>query len=194
MPIPDQTALVKKIKDELIAKGQTFTTNCDAFQITGRVAWALRGQSAMLIVKTPGQNGCTWTNGVRYSHDAIAFSDGWVDCLEGAGPPLNTNQPSWQWHPNVQTGPLAAPFTLEALPLPEAHKYIGGGNDTGIVTSADGLARIPSTRFSRQRSSTLMTAANRTRVCATSARCRRTIPFTLCLTALPTRWLGRSRR
>ena len=132
MPIPDQTALVKKIKDELIAKGQTFTTNCDAFQITGRVAWALRDQSAMLIVKTPGQNGCTWTNGVRYSHDAIAFSDGWVDCLGSAGPPLNTNQPSWQWHSNLITAPLAAPFTLEAPPVNEAHKYIGGDNDTGI--------------------------------------------------------------
>ena len=132
MPISDQTALVKRIKDELIAKGQTFASNCDAFQITGRVAWALRTQGAQLIVKTPGQNGCTWTNGVRYSHDAIAFSDGWVDCLEGAGPSLNTNKPSWQWHAAPTTGPLAAPFNFDGPDVPETHRYVGGGSDTGI--------------------------------------------------------------
>ena len=132
MPISDQTALVKRIKDDLIAKGQTFASNCDAFQITGRVAWALRAQGAQLIVKTPGQNGCTWTNGVRYSHDAIAFSDGWVDCLEGAGPSLNTNKPSWQWHAAPTTGPLAAPFNFDGPDVPATHTYVGGDNDTGI--------------------------------------------------------------
>ena len=131
MPIQNQTALVKRIKDELIAKGQTFKTNCDAFEITGRVAWALRDQGARLIVKTPGQNGCTWTNGVRYSHDAIAFSDGWVDCLESAGPPLNTNGPTWGWTAVPPTGPLAEPFNLEH-PVPDVHTYVGGDNDTGI--------------------------------------------------------------
>ena len=138
MPIQNQTALVKRIKDELIAKGQTFKTNCDAFEITGRVAWALRDQGARLIVKTPGQNGCTWTNGVRYSHDAIAFSDGWVDCLESAGPPLNTNGPTWGWTAVPPTGPLAEPFNLEHpvpdvhTPVPDVHTYVGGDNDTGI--------------------------------------------------------------
>lgn len=138
MPVQNQTALVKRIKDELIAKGQTFTTNCDAFAITGRVAWALRDQGARLIVKTPGQNGCTWTNGVRYSHDAIAFSDGWVDCLESAGPPLNTNGPTWGWTAVPPTGPLAEPFNLEHqvpdvhTPVSDVHTYVGGDNDTGI--------------------------------------------------------------
>jgi len=131
MPIPNQTALVKRIKDELLAKGQTFTTNCDAFEITGRVAWALRDHGAKLIVKTPGQNGCTWTNGVRYSHDAIAFSDGWADCLASAGPPLNTNAPSWGWTAGPSTGPLAEPFNLDDS-LSDVHKYVGGDNDTGI--------------------------------------------------------------
>jgi hypothetical protein len=131
MPIQDQTVLVKRIKDELIAKGKTFNTNCDAFEITGRVAWALRDQGARLIVKTPGQNGCTWTNGVRYSHDAIAFSDGWVDCLVSAGPPLNTNGPSWSWTAGPSTGPLAEPFDLDPTPL-SVHEYVGGDNDTGI--------------------------------------------------------------
>src|SRR6188474_2120392 len=79
-------AFVQAVKDDLVQRGVIPTpqvTNCDAFQITARVAWYLRAQGAKLIPKTPAQNGCTWL-GVRYSHDAIAFADGWADLLVGA--------------------------------------------------------------------------------------------------------------
>lgn len=113
MATPNSKALVEQIKDALVAKGQTFTTNCDAFQITARVAWALRSQGAQLFVKTPAQNGCVW-NGVKYGLDTIAFPDGWVDILSSAGPPANTNGPQWDWHPGAPTGVLAPPFDLDA--------------------------------------------------------------------------------
>lgn len=116
----DQTALVARIKADLVARGQTFTTNCDSFQITARVAWELWSQGAKLILKRPEQNGCTWA-GVRYSHDAIAFSDGWADLLASAGPPANENRPSWQWHAG-ETFPadqLAYPFKMDAAPTPD---------------------------------------------------------------------------
>ena len=100
-----QVELVSRVKDALVARGQTFTTNCDAFEITRRVAWALRGQGALLIGKTPGQNGCDFA-GQRFSHDAIAFLNApWRDILRDAGPPKNTNLPAW----NV-TGSSAAPL------------------------------------------------------------------------------------
>lgn len=105
------------IKAELEARGQTWTTNCDSFEITGRLAWQLRGFGAVLMPKNPAQNGCTLTRGPsagqRVSHDAIGFPDGHVDCLVGAGPPQNTNAPAWQWHPGPPVLGLQ-PFDLDA--------------------------------------------------------------------------------
>jgi hypothetical protein len=114
-------AFVAQVKAALVAKGQTFTTNCDAFAITGRVAWALRSQGAKLFKKSAAQNGCTIPSGPRagerYSHDAISFPNGWADLLTSAGPPANVNGPGWQWTPGVRsaTDPTVAdPFDLDA--------------------------------------------------------------------------------
>jgi len=93
---PNHLVLVQLTKAALVAKGQAWTTNCDAAQITFRVAWVLRAEGAMLIRKSAAQNGCVW-NGVKYSHDALQFPDGWADLLGSAGPPANVNTPSWQW-------------------------------------------------------------------------------------------------
>lgn len=112
MPVGNQTALVERIKAELVAKGKTFATNEDAFEITARVAWALRDQGAKLIPKNPGQNGATW-GGRRFSHDALVFPDGWVDLLASAGPPANENRPVWQWTDGVSSGGVE-PFDLDA--------------------------------------------------------------------------------
>jgi hypothetical protein len=89
-------ALVQETKATLVARGQAFATNCDAFQITARVAWALRAEGAVLIKKSAAQNGCVYL-GQKYSHDALQFSDGWADLLASAGPPANVNTPTWQW-------------------------------------------------------------------------------------------------
>lgn len=109
----DHSALVAEIKAWLVARGQTWETNCDAFQITARVAWALRNEGAQLIVKRPEQNGCTW-QGVRYSHDAIAFPTGWIDCLVSAGPDKNLNTPAWGATGTDPNARLVPPWDLDA--------------------------------------------------------------------------------
>jgi hypothetical protein len=133
MPVSNQTALVAQIKADLITRGVIApkqSDNGDAAEITWRVAWALRDKGAKLIRKAPAQNG--WTAeagpyaGQRFSHDSIAFSDGWVDCLASAGPPANENRPVWQWTAGASAS-VADPFDLDALePLPPQ----GNGEDT----------------------------------------------------------------
>lgn len=119
--ISSQKDLVAAIKADVLARGVLRVpqqTNCDAFAITGRVAWALRFQGAKLIIKHAPQNGC-YPNGPTqsgYSHDSIRFPDGNADCLVNGGPPSNANVPAWQWTP---AGPpnadeVAEPFDLDA--------------------------------------------------------------------------------
>ena len=108
-PALAQADLVARVKDALVLQGQTFTTNCDAFEITRRVAWLLRDQGAQLIGKKPAQNGCTFGD-KRYSHDAIAFPTGWRDVLRSAGPPVNENAPTWGLTGTDPDAPLFAPF------------------------------------------------------------------------------------
>ena len=104
MPIPSQVPLLEEIKRDLLARGvipPNPTDNRAPFEIISRLAWALRGQGARLIRKAPAQNGHTIESGPhageRYSHDALSFPDGWVDCLASAGPPANENRPVWGW-------------------------------------------------------------------------------------------------
>jgi hypothetical protein len=124
MPIPNQTALIEQIKSDLVARGiipANPNDNRAPFEILSRLAWALRGQGARLIRKNPGQNGYTVESGPfagqRFSHDAISFPDGWVDCLASAGPPANENRPNWGWtdqlrDPNAAN--TAEPFDPDA--------------------------------------------------------------------------------
>jgi hypothetical protein len=128
MPISNQTALLAHIKSDLLARGiipPNPTDNRAPFEIISRVAWALRGQGARLIRKGPAQNGYTIPSGPRagerYSHDAISFPDGWVDCLVSAGPPANENRPTWGWtdqprDPNNSN--TAEPFDPDATVAP----------------------------------------------------------------------------
>lgn len=109
---------VADIKNDLISRGIIPTeqsTNCHAFDITGRVAWHLRGEGAKLVRKTKPQNGC-YKDGENdgFSHDAIAFpSKGfWADILSSAGPPDNGNGPVWQQHTENFPPNLADPFDM----------------------------------------------------------------------------------
>lgn len=92
-----QQSVVADVKAKLVAAGQQWHTNCDAFEITRRVACRT---GASLIPKFGSQNGCYppgHPNG--YSHDAIAFGPApagpWFDVLVSAGPDANVNGPTW---------------------------------------------------------------------------------------------------
>lgn len=113
--------IVEQVKAELIAAGvipadaSAETDNRVPFRITHEVA---RRTGGLLFVKaSPAQNGYTF-NGVRYSHDAIAYPTGWVDCLVSAGPPSNQNRPGWLWHAGAVTGVLATPPPIAPIVLP----------------------------------------------------------------------------
>jgi hypothetical protein len=119
----DRTYLVAEIKAQLEAQGQTWRTNEDAAQITWRVAWACRREGAMLIVKRPEQNGAVY-QGVKFSHDALAFPEGWIDCLVSAGPPRNVNGPTWGATGTDPSAPLALPFDLDAELFPDNNPIV----------------------------------------------------------------------
>ena len=124
MPIPSQVPLLEQIKRDLLARGiipPNPTDNRAPFEIISRLAWALRSQGARLIRKAPAQNGYTVESGAhageRYSHDAMSFPDGWVDCLASAGPPANENRPVWGWTDAVRdpnNAGTAEPFDPDA--------------------------------------------------------------------------------
>ena len=151
MPIPNQTALVTQIKDDLIRRRvipNPQQDNGDSFQICARVAWALKDRGAKLIGKTsPAQNG--WTiedgprQGQRVSHDSLAFPDGWVDLLASAGPPSNENRPVWQWHTEPPSGYFVEPYDLDAL-IDEPEEPAEPGSDSGTVPLPDLVAIIRS--------------------------------------------------
>lgn len=85
--------LVAFTKSTLMAQGVDLSGACGAFQITKRVAWALRGEGyGLLGGKTSGQNGCP-ENGDKYAVDWLLKSDGTgVDVLGDAG---GQNSPDW---------------------------------------------------------------------------------------------------
>jgi hypothetical protein len=128
MPIPNQTALVTDVKDDCITRDiipVPQEDNGDAAQITWRVAWELKSQGALLIKKSSGQNGWVAEDGPyvgqKFSHDSLQFADGFADCLVGAGPPDNVNQPAWQWTdgPPPAPGSCVVPWDLDADLEPE---------------------------------------------------------------------------
>lgn len=84
------TALVACIKDDLVRRGANLSGPCGAFEITLRVAWALRDRGA-------GLEAYSGTSCNGYSHDIVFFypSAESADILIGAG---GTNTPAWQYH------------------------------------------------------------------------------------------------
>jgi hypothetical protein len=81
---------VEQVKADLVARGVDLSGPCGAFQITRRVAWALRDSGAGLLEKRSGNN-CE-----GYATDVICYPDGSTfDILEDGG---GINKPRWAQH------------------------------------------------------------------------------------------------
>jgi hypothetical protein len=71
------------------------TDHVAAFEVTKRVAWALRGEGAGLLLKNGGENVAAW-RGDLFSASRIVYPDGrLVKVIFDAGPG-GANGPSWQ--------------------------------------------------------------------------------------------------
>jgi hypothetical protein len=71
------------------------TDNNSAFEVTKRVAWALRGEGAGLLIKNGGENITAW-RGYLFSSSRIVYPNGrLVKVIFDAGPG-GANGPSWQ--------------------------------------------------------------------------------------------------
>ena len=85
----DKQRLVECIHDRLNAP----RTVEGAFDVTKRVAWALRGEGAGLLVKPGGENIVTW-RGISFAAARICYPDGKIWKILSDVP--TTNGPSWQ--------------------------------------------------------------------------------------------------
>lgn len=151
MAVGNQTALVSAIKRDCLIRGiigVEQTSNREPFEIVARVAWHLRSAGALLLRKSPSQNGYTIERGshtgLRVSHDSLAFPDGWVDCLANAGPPSNVNAPAWQWHDSAAPpeSTTVGPWNIDAelagpidLPPPPPTPPTPQPDESGLPTT-----------------------------------------------------------
>lgn len=88
--IGDHLQLVECIWDHIHP-----TDHITAFDVTKRVAWALRGEGAGLLIKNGGENITAW-RGYSFSSSRIVYPDGrLVKVIYDAGPG-GANGPSWQ--------------------------------------------------------------------------------------------------
>jgi hypothetical protein len=88
--IQDKQELVECIWDHIRP-----TDNNQAFEVTKRVAWALRHEGAGLLIKNGGENITAW-RGYLFSSSRICYPDGrLVKVIFDAGPG-GANGPSWQ--------------------------------------------------------------------------------------------------
>lgn len=87
------------------------------------VACQALGPSWRLLGKSGGENGYTWPNGVRTSHDAICQVNAsgqklqQVDIIVGAGDG-NPTSPSWGIIPSHEWRPSNLPVPLSDVPMP----------------------------------------------------------------------------
>lgn len=88
--ISDRQKLVECIWDHIHP-----TDHIMAFDVTKRVAWALRGEGAGVLIKNGGENIVAW-QGYLFSSSRIVYPDGrLVKVIYDAGPG-GANGPSWQ--------------------------------------------------------------------------------------------------
>jgi hypothetical protein len=99
------------VKAELVARGVDLSGPCGAFEITGRVAYALRGEGWGLVVKSSAQNGCSVPGHERYAVDAVMKPDGTtIDLLVNAE---TENRPAWQPTGAAPVSSWRAPFAMD---------------------------------------------------------------------------------
>jgi len=67
----------------------------EAFEVTKRVAWALRGEGAGLLIKTSGENIVPW-KGYVFAAGRICYPDGHIFKVISDVGPGGANGPSWQ--------------------------------------------------------------------------------------------------
>ena len=65
-----------------------------AFEVTKRVAWLLRGQSAGLLIKNGGENTTSWM-GYSFSISRICYPDGHIYKVVSDAGPGGANGVSW---------------------------------------------------------------------------------------------------
>jgi hypothetical protein len=107
----DHTDVVAAVKAALVARGVDLSGPCGAFEITGRVAYVLRGEGWGLVAKSPAQNGCSVPGHERYAVDAVMKPDGTtIDLLVNAE---TENRPAWQPTGAAATSSWRAPFAMD---------------------------------------------------------------------------------
>jgi hypothetical protein len=74
----------------------------EAFEVTKRVAWALRGEGAGLLIKTTGENIVPW-KGYVFAAGRICYPDGHIFKVISDVGPGGANGPSWQDNGFVET-------------------------------------------------------------------------------------------
>lgn len=116
----DHSALVRQIWSDVLLAGVNLEAGpgeCGRFQVTQRVAWALRSTGIGLIAKFGGQNGCSQFNTEqepKYAVDAVMYADGRVFDVLGFGAE-GPNSPHWFEQPLTSSLLFRAPF--EPAPL-----------------------------------------------------------------------------
>lgn len=112
----DRTDMVRSVKNALVAAGTpTLVGDCGAFEITKRVAWALRAEGVGLQSKPAGAN-CQ-----GYAPGILMWADGTIhDILGDAG---GANTPQW-----LTPAPISA--TLYRAAINPGDEATGGGSNT----------------------------------------------------------------
>jgi len=107
---PDRLDLVECIWDHIHP-----TDNNSAFEVTKRVAWALRGEGAGLLIKNGGENITAW-RGYLFSSSRIVYPDGHlIKVIYDAGVG-GANGPSWQDSGDFVDRSLYVPAMDPSLP------------------------------------------------------------------------------
>jgi hypothetical protein len=88
--IGDKQKLVECIWDHIHP-----TDSVTAFEVTKRVAWALRGEGAGLLIKNAGENIAAW-QGQLFAASRILYPDGHLFKVIYDAGPGGANGPSWQ--------------------------------------------------------------------------------------------------
>lgn len=97
--------LVKRVKDYLVAKGTDITGYCGAFEITKRVAWALRDEGVGLL-RTIHSSQC---NGLAAGNIAYKDNSG-ADILDDVG---GRNTPQWNPGPSQNESGVYYVYPIE---------------------------------------------------------------------------------